>query len=175
MEETAEKVLFKNKTIYTKELYLNFNKFHLRTRNKALSISLYICMGIMIISSLLLIFLKLDISAGVTFLILSAVIVLSYIYLPNISVNRILKFDKTFENNENQYKFYENEFEVSNPFGNTKIKYEDLYRVYDTKEVLYIYINTRQAFLISKSGFNEDLENAIEFLKTKFKSNYIKK
>ena len=61
----------------------------------------------MTLSSILLIVLNLDISAGIAFLILSLAVILIYIFLPNISVSKILKFDKTFENTENKYEFYE--------------------------------------------------------------------
>ena len=56
MEE--EKSLFENKTLYTKELYLEFSKFHLRKRSLITAIPLYICMAIMTLSSILLIVLN---------------------------------------------------------------------------------------------------------------------
>ena len=78
MEE--EKSLFENKTLYTKELYLEFNKFHLRKRSLITAIPLYICMAIMTLSSILLIVLNLDISAGIAFLVLSLAVILIYIF-----------------------------------------------------------------------------------------------
>lgn len=173
MEE--EKSLFENKTLYTKELYLEFSKFHLRKRSLITAIPLYICMAIMTLSSILLIVLNLDISAGIAFLILSLAVILIYIFLPNISVSKVLKFDKTFENTENKYEFYEDYLFVENKYGSTKVDYNDLYKVYETKNNIYIYINSTQAFLVSKSGFDSKLDEVKEFLKNKFKERYIEK
>ena len=98
-----------------------------------------------------------------------------YIFLPNISVSKILKFDKTFENTENKYEFYEDYLFVENKYGSTKVDYNDLYKVYETKNNIYIYINSTQAFLVSKSGFDSKLDEVKEFLKNKFKERYIEK
>lgn len=175
MEDNKNNLLYENTTTYTKDLYLDFTKFHLRKRSLATAIPLYVCMIIMSISSILLIVLNLDVKAGIAFLILSLAIIIMYIYLPNISVSKILKFDKTFEGTKNTYKFFDSYLEVSNNYGSTKLEYENLYKIYETNSNFYLYINSRQAFLVNKSGFKTNIDEISEFFKNKFGENYLKK
>ncbi len=88
------------------------------------------------------------------------------------SVNRVVKQSPDFSNIENTYTFYENRFEIVTKVRKKKeqkeVFYDDLIAVKERKNVFYLYVTERLAFLIEKKNITE---GSAEELRTIF-SNY---
>lgn len=161
------KILFKNRTILSKENYLKLLEFHQKKNNwkywlyTAILFLLFIVAIAFQISNrnYLLIFLL------STFL----VVFLSYrFFYPYYKTGKELKSDKVQHNLENYYFFYEKYFKVKNKFGNDKIKYYKLYKVYENENFFYLYMDKTNAFIIDKSGFSVGtIQDFKKFMKSK--------
>ena len=56
--------------------------------------------------------------------------------------------------------------------GNTIVKYEDFYKVCDTKDAIYMYVANNQAFICSKENMEGDYNKVSEILKEKLDKKY---
>lgn len=166
--------LFENDTVYTKENYLKFNQFHIRKRRMVPAVISYILLAFIFVVGIMLLLLGESIALAIVYLVFAVITTLYYIYLPNLAVNRILKTDKTFENTKNHYWFYRDHVAVENKYGDTKIKYDQLYRIYETSQFYYLYLNSRQAFLVEKNN-SANQEQLTKLLQEQLGKNYIVK
>ncbi|MGN1302285.1 MAG: YcxB family protein, partial [Clostridia bacterium] len=106
-------------------------------------------------------------TAFILFAILGAFCFYRFIY-PNKQVEKELKTDKFKNEKEFTFTFYEKFFVISDKKKSEKIKYWKLYRVYETKEFFYLYIDNNHAFLLNKSTFIKgNTSNFLKFLKRK--------
>ena len=69
------------------------------------------------------------------------------------NTNNLSKNSYIFDENKDFFEFYNSEHDTKN---NIKIKYQDLYRIFETKETIYIYPNQVSAFIIDKSQLPKD-------------------
>ena len=150
------KPLFKNITIYNSKNYRDFIKFHGEKFNFSynaytlvmLALILY-CIILNIIQKNLLLFLL--------FLTMFTLMILFRIYFPH---KRYQKTKKKFAKNKETkitiefFKFY---FKVEQKV----FPYFKLYKVFETKEYFYLYIDEENAALVNKNGF--DLGTVEEF------------
>ena len=51
------------------------------------------------------------------------------------------------------FKFYENCFVITNKLQYSKVRYFKLYKIFETTDFFYLYIDKEHAFLIDKNGF----------------------
>ena len=149
-----DKELVKVKTIYTKEEYIKFNKFH--QRKKKLIVILNI-VGILIIflAGIGLLFAKKYVT-GIIYLLLAILLLFMYLNAPKIFVNRLLKSNKKAKNLEYTYTFYNDKIEIKTETKSSTIPYAKLVKVYETGTNFYLYINKMEAFLISKKEMKSD-------------------
>lgn len=145
-------ILFKNKTKYTKQIYKKYLQFHQnKFKHK------YIFTTIVII--LLLLFcivtnLKYQNYPTSFVLIVSLTAFLFYkFFYPIKKVQKELKTEKFEKEKIFTFKFYEKFFTISDNKKFEKIKYWKLYRVYESKDFFYLYIDKEHAFLLDKSTF----------------------
>ena len=154
--------LFKNVTTYNSENYDKFIEFHGKKfafgynayNIIMLSLLLY-CIILNIVQKNLLLFLL--------FVALFAFIILFRIYLP---IRRHEKTQDKFEDDQEinyTFSFYKKYFSIDEK----NIYYFKLYRIYETTDHFYLYIDDENAILVSKSGFEQGTSE--EF------SNFIKK
>lgn len=61
--------------------------------------------------------------------------------------------DKVQNNLVNTYSFYKNYFVIKNTMGSDKIAYYKLYRVFETKNYFYLYLDKTNILVLDKSGF----------------------
>lgn len=156
------KILFKNKTKYTKEIYEKYLQFHQnKFGNKytftTIVIILLLCFCIITnlqYSNYFTMFLLL--------IILSAFCFYRFFY-PTKKVEKELETDKFKKEKEFIFTFYEKFFVISDKKNSEKIKYWKLHRVYETNDFFYLYIDKNHAFLLDKSTFTKG--NTSEFLK----------
>lgn len=148
-----QKVLFKNATTYTKDIYVEFLNFHSKTYS--LSYLLYTVFW----TALLLLCIYLSFGIGNIFqglvLTLGLIVFIAYrVYRPKMIVKRENNSDKFTSNNTNTFKFFDKNFEVKNNNGSFYYRYFALHRIFEAKDFFYLYVNRENAFLISKSAFS---------------------
>ncbi len=161
-------------TKYTKEEYVNFNKFHQR-KNKIRNIFFIFCIIIIFLSSIGLFVLK-NYAIGAFYFLISIGFVVLYINMPKIFVNRILKSDKYIKDCVNNYSFFSDRLEIVNEYGNSKLPYTKFFKAYETDTNFYLYMNKMQAFIISKSTIaSGDVIKIRKILKNTLKDDFIEK
>ena len=63
--------------------------------------------------------------------------------------------------------------EISNEVANAKIKYEELFKIIETKKNIYLFLDSAQSIILNKNNFKlGSCEQCIEFLKDKLKEKY---
>lgn len=157
------KPLFKNVTKYNSKNYEQFIKFHGEKFN--FSYNLYtIVMSILLIYCIILNIMQKNIPFVLLFLALLILIFLFRMYLP---MKRYQKTKKQYSKNKETsisfifYKFY---FTV----GKKTFPYMRLYKVFETKDYFYLYIDDENAVLVSKNGFRVGTaEEFSKFIKKK--------
>lgn len=155
------KLLFKNITIYNSKNYNQFIKFHGKKFNFSYNLYTLIMIGLLIYCIVLNILEK-NLTLFLLFITLLLLIILFRLCLP---VRRYQKTKKQFAENKNIsitisfYKFYFN-------VGKKSFYYFKLYKVFETKEYFYLYLDEENAVLVNKKGFrlgtSEEFRNFIK-------------
>lgn len=157
------KPLFKNVTKYNSKNYEQFIKFHGEKFN--FSYNLYtIVMSILLIYCIILNIMQKNIPFVLLFLALLILIFLFRMYLP---MKRYQKTKKQYSKNKEtsiSFMFYKFYFAV----GKKTLPYMRLYKVFETKDYFYLYIDDENAVLVSKNGFRVGTaEEFSKFIKKK--------
>lgn len=160
------KLLFKNKTKYTKQTYKEFLEFH----NNKYHIS-YLLFNICIIF-LILFCIVLQIqynyyNIAILFCIALTIFALWRFFHPISVVKKEIESDKIQNEKEFTFKFYDKYFKVQDELQVDTIKYYKLYKIHETDTFFYLYIDRTHAFLLNKDTFING--NSTSF------SNFIKK
>jgi len=152
--------LFTTKTAYTFEEYKKFNYALFSKQLKLPALS-----GFAFLLWLLIIIYCIAIKEYYAF-ILAAVTVMIIIFIIPVTLNKSIK--KTYYSNKTisktvcEFEFYEKEIIEKTPDGSMKVKYENLYKIIETKTNLYLMIAQNQGFIIVKENCSPEL---IEFIK----------
>lgn len=166
------KMLYKNKTKYTKKVYQKFLEFHQsKYGNKYMFKTIVI---ILLLSFCIIINIKYS-NYSPMFLFIFALIGFCFysFFYPIKKVQREIKTEKFEKEKEFTFCFYENFFTISDGDFLEQIKYWKLYRVFETNYFFYLYINKDHAFLLDKSTFIKgNILNFSKFLKKKFLIKY---
>lgn len=174
---TKNKLLFKNITTNNTKTYKNFLEFH-NDRNILkynlftffISVLLIFCISIQFENKYYLL--------SFLFVIIFIFFICYRIFKPIFKVKKEVKSKKISKGFQNTFFFYTNYFSVKNYKGKEKTNYLFIYKVYETPNFFYIYINSENAYLISKDGFEKGTSKQFsEFIQKKvlFKySNYSK-
>ena len=170
-KEKYMKPLFKNITIYNSKNYNQFVKFHGEKFNFSYNMYTFLMLALMLYCIILNIIQK-NILLFLVFLAMLSLTILFRMYLP---VKRYQKTNKKFAKSQqtsitiNFYKFY---FKVEKKI----YPYLKLYKVFETKDYFYLYINEDSAVLVSKNGFKfGTVEEFTEFIKKKSLFKYSKR
>lgn len=159
--------IFKNVTTYTAKEYKEFLEFHGEKHNFkyltftfALSLFLILCSVIQFSSR--------HSALGILFVLLLLTFLGYQILHPLYIVRKEVKNGKISSNSQNTFSFFDKSFKIKNRDGISKVRYRELYKVYETETFFYLYINSTYAFLVSKKGFIIGSEkNFSKFLKKK--------
>lgn len=159
------KILFKNKTQYTKQNYQKYLNFH---QNKyGLRYQFITIVVILLLSFCTIMNLKYK-HYLTAFLVLICLIIFIYhqFFRPQKVIKKEIQTEK-FENEEFfTFTFYEKYFIITNKSIKQKLKYRHLAKVFETNDFFYLYINKDHAFLLEKSGFTVgDTNKFLRFLK----------
>lgn len=160
------KILFKNTTKYNKTIYKKFLEFH---KNKFhFSYTLYTALVLLAIFFCLAMQIKYhNYNIAILLAIALTCFLLWRILHPISEVRKDFNSDKIQSEKEFSFNFYEKSFKVRDKCKYEIIKYRNLYKVFETVDFFYLYIDKTHAYLISKSGFTRG--NSKEF------SDFIKK
>lgn len=164
------KPLFKNITIYNSKNYNQFIKFHNKKFSFSYNMYTLVMAGLMIYCIILNIIQKnfLFVLLFLTMLILT---ILLRIYLP---MKKYQKNKKTYtKNKENSFTFLFYKFHFT--VGKKTFPYFELYKVFETKDYFYLYIDEENAILVGKNGFKKGTAKEFgEFIKKKCLFKYSK-
>lgn len=161
------KVLYKNKTKYTKETYSKYLQFHQNKFGNQYTFTtiitiLFICFCIIV---------NFQYKNKLTGLILLVALFIFCFYRffhPITLIKKELKTEKFEKEKEFTFKFYEKYFTISDTKNLEKVKYWQLYKIYETKDFFYLYIDKSHAFLLDKTTFTKgDLSEFFNFIKRK--------
>lgn len=144
--------LFKNKTTLSKESYLTLLKFHQKKNNCKYFLYTTMFFILFIIIVAFQVANKIYFQAILFFILFIAFLLYRFIN-PYYKTDKELKSDKIKNNIVNYYFFYEKYFRIKNELGNDKIKYHKLYRIYESENYFYLYLDKYNVFIIDKSGF----------------------
>ena len=161
------KILFKNKTKYSKEIYREFLGFHSKKYHFS-----YVLFTVTI-TFLILFCIVLQIAYNYYLLAILSCIIFTcfclYRYFHPISVvnkelnGKTIKEEKVFT-----FKFYEKYFKIQDKLQIDTVKYYQIRKAFETENFFYLYIDRTHAFIISKENFSLGTPaNFSEFLKKK--------
>lgn len=164
------KPLFKNVTIYNSKNYNQFLEFH--GKKFSFSYNAYtIMMTILLVYCIVLNIIQKRIAFIFLSLILLIIFLMFRLYLP---MKRHQKTNKQYsKNKENSFtfSFYKFYFTVEKEI----YYYFKLYKIFETTDFFYLYINEENAVLVSKIGFKKGTaEEFGEFIKKKCLFKYSK-
>ncbi len=83
----------------------------------------------------------------------------------NNTIKKLWESNKIIQNAEVEYTFYDDHFEQKSNVSNSKIKYDMIYKIVETKTNFYIFISTNQGYIINKENCKEKLIELIRNLK----------
>ncbi len=160
------KILFKNKTKYTKTVYDKFLIFH--NKKYQLTYMAYTTVIVIFILSSLILQVKYhNFTIAIVLCCGLTVFVFWRFFRPITEVSNEYKSEKIQKEKEFTFAFYPKYFIVEDDKQYSKIKYYQLYRVFETVDFFYLYLDKKHAFLLDKTKFKKD--NPSEF------SSFIKK
>lgn len=156
------KQIFKNTTKYSKETYMKFLEFH----NQKYGVKYQIYTILFIILLIYCIIINIKYQNILTAIIFTGVLglVIYQRYFSQIEIiKKELKSEQIEKENQFTFYFYEKYFKIRNKQLNDKIKYKQLYKIHETEEYFYLYIDHTHSYILNKKGFTEGEPN--EFLK----------
>lgn len=160
-------MLFKNTTKYSKECYENFLIFH--NKKFGVSSNFYTLLIVILMAFCIVLQLKAGNTQLVFIFILTLICFLLWrIFHPIKEVKDEFESKKIQKESTFIFRFYEKYFTISDGTQTDKYYYWKLYKVFNTKDYYYFYLDRKYAFLINKNGFTlgneKDFSN---FIKTK--------
>ena len=144
------KIIFKNNTKYTKERFNAFIEFHRNKYGKKI-----IFKGLLLVLSIIYIII-LNIIYCNWKVILFILAILGFIYLlNNVNLCKQTKKNKKVVKNQKEFTFYFYEKFIKIKCGRKfdRLKYFEIYRVFETKDYFFLYTDEKHSLIISKEGF----------------------
>ena len=148
--------LFKTTTKFTLDEYSKFNWTIVKKRHMVLlSILVVICFllsGYLLQNNLL--------------VVLAIIYPILFFIALRIGVNRVFNSNKLMQNVDVTYEFYNDYLQEKHEGGETKVPYDKISEIIETKTNFYLMIANNQGFMISKANMPEGLD---EFIRSKKK------
>lgn len=159
--------LFENTTTYNSIEYRKFVEFH--NKKYGFRTDFYtLFILFLIIFCMVLQFSYGNTTLGCLFIIIAIGFICYRVFYPYFFVKKEAKSDKVKKQLTNTYSFYDNYMEIKNKNDFIKLKYYKLYRIFETSDNFYLYMNKNYSFVISKSGFSIGKhEDFYKFIKKK--------
>ena len=147
------KILFKNRTKYTKEIYRKFVEFHNNKYNFQYTLFNIIIIALILFCIVLQISYKYYGVAILTCIVFTCFCLYRYFH-PISVVTKELKGKTIQEEKSFTFKFYEKYFKVYDNLASNTVKYYKLRRAFETKNFFYLYLDKTHAFIINKENFS---------------------
>lgn len=161
------KTLFENTTKYSKDVYNKFIAFH--SKKYHFTYVAYTALVAALILFCLILQVKYhNFTIAIVFCCGLTFFILWRFFKPISEVSKEYKSDKIQNEKEFTFKFYNNFFTVEDNKEYIKMNYFQLYKVFETHDFFYLYIDKKHSFLIEKSKFkNNDSSLFSSFIKRK--------
>ena len=159
------KLLFKNTTTYSQQIYDDFLNFH--TKEFSFKYHLSSLVTSMVIVFLIMIYAQ-NRYYGLAIILcacLTAFIWWRYFY-PTKRIKKEYHSDKIAKQQAFTFYFYNKYFKVYTQKKYSIIHFRDLYKIFETDTFFYLYLDNDHSFLLDKSGFQKG--TSVEF------SNFVK-
>ena len=159
--------LFKNTTTYTTDVYKEFVNFHNKKYNFRYHLyTLFIL--ILIAFCIVLQFKYQNFLLGTLFVFVMIIFLTWRVFHPTFFVKKEAKSDKVQKQMKNTYSFYDKYMTIKNSRDNIKLNYYKLYKIFETENYFYLYINKNYSFVLSKDTFSVgDPNDFYKFMKKK--------
>lgn len=163
------------KSKYDYETLKRFNRFHMYSKPmyKIVTVlAIFLILYAIIVPDELIIRLVIGL-IGVVWL-------LEVIFLPVIYSKKALKTSALQAGAHIIVEFFDKKVKIETlkgeeNIGNTTLDYNDIYKIYDTKHAIYIYVSSNQAFVCNKANIEGNYDNLVNMLKEKLGKKYKKK
>ena len=164
------KPLFKNITIYNSKNYNQFVKFHGDKFSFSYNAYTFVLLALLLYCIILNI-VQYNIPLMLLFLAMFAFIILFRMYLPSKKYQKTKKNFAEKKQTSVSIDFFKFHFKVEQNY----YPYLKLYKVFETKEYFYLYVDEENAVLVNKNGFKlGSLEEFTDFIKKKCLFKYSK-
>lgn len=162
------KVLFKNETEYSPEVYENFLRFHEKKYGQKQRFKMIIFIILIMYGMIINIKYK-NIVAAIVFLIASIIYIVYKTVYQNKMVEKEFKSDKIVKHQIYTFIFYHNCFKIKCQNEIEDIKYYiNIHRINENKRYIYIYMDETHSYLLDKQGFIQgNIEEFKKFMKKK--------
>lgn len=156
---------------YTKKVIIDFNRNHYKFSNRMFSRICNIFASIIVVCDMFLLVLgEYDVfKSGLIIwqiLMIFCIVILNTNIFPDILTNSYLKSDKLSHGLNSKMTFNKEKLVVENEIETMRLEYSKLYKVMETKEYIYLYINKNQAIIVTKkSTLEENISKLIGILR----------
>lgn len=161
------KPIFKNTTKYSKEIYMKFLEFH--NQKYGLKYQIYTILFIILLIYCIIINIKYqNIIPAIIFTIVLGLVIYQRYFSQIKIIKKELKSEQIEKENQFTFYFYEKYFKIRNKQLNDKVKYKQLYKIHETEEYFYLYIDHTHSYILYKKGFTQgEPEEFYKFIKSK--------
>lgn len=147
------KILFKNTTKYSPDIYQEFLTFH--GKKHQFTYILYTAIIIALLLFCVIVQVKShNLSLAIIFCIIITFFFLWRYFHPISKISKEFESEKIRNEKEFTFIFYEKYIKIRDKLQFDTIKYYKLYKVYETPTFFYLYIDRTHSFLIDKSKFS---------------------
>lgn len=146
------KLLFKNRTQYTKKAYQTYLEFHqkkygttYRFYTICITLLIFFCLAMQI---------KFHYYGLSIFLMIALTCFLLWRFFhPIAEIKKEWHSNKIQKEKEFSFRFYEKYFQIVDTINTSKMSYWKLKHVFETDHFFYLYLDKNHAFLLAKEGF----------------------
>lgn len=146
------KPLFENKTTLSKDMYIELLSFQQKKFGWKYTVFTVIFFLLFVLLIAILLANHYFVHSLLIFIIFACFLAYELI-IPVHKNTKELRSDKVQNNLANTFSFYDKYFIVENRMGNDKIFYFKLYRVFETENYFYLYLNKTTILVLSKTEF----------------------
>ncbi len=149
------KVLFKNTTQYSKLIYDEFLAFHTKIYHFSY-LAYTVLVTAFLLGSLILQIKYHNFSVAILLCFGFTSFILWRFFRPIHDVSKEYNSETIQQEKSFTFQFYDNFFVIKSSQVYSKVKYYQLYRIFETTDFFYLYIDKTHSFLVSKSGFKKN-------------------
>lgn len=159
--------LFETETLYTFEEHKKMNKIF---RKKVSKYNLLICISLITfgLALAIMLFIKRYDLAFIILLVIAAFIVTNVLKV-KITVKRAWESNQLAHNRQIRFLFFDHHFEINNSQGNSRIFYNQIYKILETDTNVYIFPSNLQGYVINKANCPAEFSAFIQRIKSEYK------